>query len=380
MSDPASPVNPLTPVTLLTGFLGSGKTTLLNRLLQSPALQDTAVLINEFGEVPIDHLLVRAASDNITVLANGCICCSVAGDMVNALRDLYFKRSKGEVPHFRRVVIETTGLADPAPIMHTLIEMPLVAARYTLSGIVTTIDAVHGEQQLNTHPESLKQIAVADRIVITKSDLASADTLAALRTRLCNINPGAVLLEAVLGDINPDFLFDTGLYQADGKMPDVRKWLNAEAYRPLLTGNRNTAVPYLTNHPTNRPTPNRPTPSRHDERFTTFCVRYAQPIDWDELVNALEMIQAMRGDHLLRIKGIINVANESQPRVLHVVQHTIYPSAKLSAWPDEDNHSRLVFIVKDLDSDFIVDALTDFLRQSPEKLPPANFQTTALPA
>lgn len=367
--------NPLTPVTLLTGFLGSGKTTLLNRLLQSPDLHDTAVLINEYGEVPIDHLLVRAASDNITVLANGCICCSVAGDMVNALRDLYFKRSKGEVPHFRRVVIETTGLADPAPIMHTLIEMPLVAARYTLSGIITTIDVVHGEQQLNTHTESLKQIAVADRIVITKADLASPDTLAALRTRLAKINPGAKLFEAVLGNINPDHLFDTGLYQADDKTPDVRKWLNAEAYRPLAAGNRSQTQARPVNHAVNRAAP-----LRHDERFATFCVRYTQPVIWDELVHALEMIQAMRGDNLLRVKGIINVANENQPRVIHVVQHTIYPSAKLSTWPDEDHDSRLVFIVKDLDADFVVDALADFLQQTPDNLASANIQTAAVPA
>ncbi len=160
----------LTPVTLLTGYLGSGKTTLLNRVLRDPAFADCAVLVNEFGAVPIDHLLVRESSENIVVMANGCVCCSVAGDLVQALRDLYFKRAAGEIPAFRRAVIETTGLADPAPILHTLIEMPVVAARYALSGVVTTVDAEHGMATLDRHRESVKQAAVADRIVITKTD------------------------------------------------------------------------------------------------------------------------------------------------------------------------------------------------------------------
>ena len=182
----------ITPVTLLTGFLGSGKTTLLNRLLTNPTLVDTAVLINEFGAVPIDHLLVREASGDLVVMANGCICCSVAGDMVTALRDLYFKRANGEIPYFRRVIIETTGLADPAPIMHTLIEMPLVAARYSLSGIVTTVDATHGEAELDQHFEAVKQVAVADRIVMTKTDLATVSQRAALHARMLLARPSPI--------------------------------------------------------------------------------------------------------------------------------------------------------------------------------------------
>ncbi len=343
---PPSTSSPLTPVTLLTGFLGSGKTTLLNRLLASPALHDTAVLINEYGETPIDHLLVRASSDNITVLANGCVCCSVAGDMVNALRDLYFKRSKGEIPAFRRVVIETTGLADPAPILHTLLEMPLVVARYVLSGIVTTVDATHGLAQLETHAESAKQAAVADRLVITKCDLASAETIHTLRTRLAKLNPGATLIEAVHGAVNPESIFDTGLYQPGNKTPDVAKWLRAEAYRPLLPRGATT-------------------PPRHDERIAAFCVRYGQPVVWDELIDALEMLQAVRADHLLRIKGIVNVAGEPQPRVIHAVQHTLYPAAKLPSWPDNDHSTRLVFIVKDLDPAFIHDTLAACFSTTP---------------
>jgi G3E family GTPase len=344
----------ITPVSILTGFLGSGKTTLLNRLLQSPELRDTAVLINEYGEIAIDHLLVRESSDNITVLANGCVCCSVAGDMVKALRDLYFKRANHEVPNFQRVIIETTGLADPAPIMHTLIEMPLVAARYALSGIITTIDATHGAAQLDTQAESVKQAAVADRIVITKTDIASTETIAALRERLVRLNPSATIIESTMGNVDATKLFDTGLYQPNQKTPDVVNWLRAESYRPVLS--------------TSLPRSKQSTPKqKHDERIASFCVRYAEPIVWDELINVIEMIQSMRGDQLLRMKGIVNVAGvavgKNKPRVIHAVQHTIYPAATLDAWPDNDHTTRLVFIVKDLDPAFIDECLKTYIQQ-----------------
>jgi G3E family GTPase len=353
----------ITPVTLLTGYLGSGKTTLLNQLLRSPALRDTAVLINEYGEVAIDHLLTRSVSGNITVLANGCVCCSVAGEMVSALRDLYFKRAKGEVPHFSRVIIETTGLADPAPIMHTLIEMPLVAARYTLSGVVTTVDATYGEAQLNANEEAVKQAAVADRIVLTKVDLASSETIAKLKTRLNNLNPGATIVESVMGDVDAAALFNTGVYQTKQKTLDVNKWLNAEAYRQV---NVNQTLPQLS---TASAKPNRP---RHDERINAFCVRYDEPIDWDSLINVLEMMQSLRGAQMLRVKGIVNVAGASRPRVIHVVEHTIYPAANLVAWPDNDLSTRLVFIVRDLDEAFIVGSLKTFIQRASSSISGSN--------
>ena len=340
---------PATPVTLLTGFLGSGKTTLLNHILHSPGVPETAVLINEFGEVSIDHLLVREASDDIVVMKNGCVCCSVAGDMVKALRDLYFKRSKGETPKFTRVIIETTGLADPAPIMHTLIELPVIAARYVLSGVVTTIDAAHGDRQLDDHPEAVKQAAVADRIIITKTDLVDAHTLAALRQRLAVLNPGAVVIDAAHGTVPFAQLFDTGLYQTANKTADVRQWLNAEAYRPRAAG---ASVLGGTSS----------SPLRHDERISSICVQYEEAVDWDRLIDVIEMLQAMRGDHLLRIKGIVNVEGETRPRALHGVQHTLYPAASLPAWPDDDHSTRLVFIVRDLDTNFIRTSLDQFLQ------------------
>ena len=342
----------ITPVTLLTGFLGSGKTTLLNRLLTHPALSDTAVLINEFGAVPIDHLLVREASGDLVVMANGCICCSVAGDMVNALRDLYFKRANGEIPYFRRVIIETAGLADPAPIMHTLIEMPLVAARYSLSGIVTTVDATHGDAELDQHFEAVKQVAVADRIVMTKTDLATAAQLTALHARLHNLNPGAAIFEAVAGEIDPNNLLDTGLYQPGAKIPDVEKWLRSEAYRPIRS-NRYTGLPN-----TRRTTPETP---RHDDHIHSFAIIYDQPLVWQDLIDALEVLTSLRGDELLRVKGIVNVMDEAAPRAIHVVQHTIYPPARLPAWPDDDRRTRIVFIVRDLSAQFITDTLDGFI-------------------
>ena len=347
----------ITPVTLLTGFLGSGKTTLLNRLLKHASMFDTAVLINEFGAVSIDHLLVREASGNVMVMSNGCICCSVAGDMVTALRDLYFKRANGEVPNFRRVVIETTGLADPAPIMHTLIEMPLVAARYSLAGIVTTVDATHGEAQLDTHFESVKQAAVADRIVITKTDLVTPEKMAALTNRLKALNPGARLLEAVAGDIDPDLLFDTGLYQPGAKTPDVQSWLRAEAYRQVLPSGFSPGRSQAA--------------ARHDERIRAFAITFDQPIVWQGLVDALDTLTNLRGNEMLRIKGIVNIAGEALPRAIHAVQHTIYPVARLPAWPDADHRTRLVFIVRDVDETFVRDTVNSFVRRAQTEVLPA---------
>ena len=353
----------ITPVTLLTGYLGSGKTTLLNQLLQAPQLRDTAVLINEYGEVSIDHLLVRAVSGNISVLANGCVCCSVAGELVGALRDLYFKRASGEVPYFRRVIIETTGLADPAPIMYTLIEMPLIAARYQLSGVISTVDATHGDTQLDAYSEAVKQAAVADRIVLTKVDLASTLEIARLKTRLAQLNPGATIVESVMGDTDAAALFNTGLYQPKQKTQDVRTWLNAEAYRQV----RPTQVlPRLSQRHAQVDRP------RHDERINAFCVRYDEPIEWESLINVLEMMQSVRGAHMLRVKGIVNVAGEAKPRVIHVVEHTIYPVANLAAWPDSDHSTRLVFIVRDLDEAFVLDSLKAFIQQHRSSINAAN--------
>jgi G3E family GTPase len=329
----------VTPVTLLTGFLGSGKTTLLNRLVAHPAAGDCAVIVNEFGPVAIDHALVRTASENIVLLPSGCICCQVAGDLVQAMRDLYFKRAAGEVPDFRRVIIETTGLADPAPLARTLIELPLVAARYSLAGIVTTVDGTHGLAQLDAHPEAVKQAAVADRLVVTKSDLASAAQLEALEERLAALNPGALRLRSANGDADPARLLDTGLYQGAGRLANPGSWLNAGAYRhvgdPLGAG--------------------------HDPRVRAFAWFAEAPVDWPAFEDGLATLLELAGERILRLKGLVNCVGGEGPVAVHAVQHTLYPPARLPQWPDADRRTRLVFIVRDLEESFVAHTLNSFV-------------------
>lgn len=329
----------LTPVTILTGFLGSGKTTLLNRLVRHPAAGDCAVIVNEFGPVAIDHALVRTASENVVLLPSGCVCCQVAGDLVQAMRDLYYRRAAGEVPEFRRAIVETTGMADPAPLARTLVELPLVAARYSLSGIVTTVDGVHGMGELDRHPEAAKQAAVADRLVVTKADLAAPAALAALEARLAAINPGAPVLRSANGDADPERLLDTGLFRGAGRLGDAGSWLNAGAYRHAGAPQR----------------------AAHDPHIAAFAWYAESPVPWAVLEDALATLLEMAGERILRVKGLANVAGEPGPVALHAVQHTLYPPARLPAWPDADRRTRLVFIVRDLEEAFVAQTLDSFV-------------------
>ncbi len=321
------------PLSVITGFLGSGKTTLLNRLLAHPDMGETAVLINEFGEVALDHLLVRQVSEDVVLLSSGCLCCSVRGDLVDALRDLFLKRVHGEVPEFRRAVIETTGLADPAPIIHTLMTDPLIGARYRLDGIVTTIDAVFGAGQLSAHAEAVKQAAVADRLVLSKTDIATTAAIAELRRRLRSLNPGAPMVLSADGAVGPEDLFGCGLFDALGKIPDVQRWLNAEAY-----GHHHHHAMDV---------------NRHDDRISAFCLTIDKPVAWQGLVTWLEMLLATHGESLLRLKGILNVAGQEKPVAIHGVQHVFHPPVTLPAWPDEERRSRLVFITRDMGRDAV---------------------------
>jgi G3E family GTPase len=316
------------PVFVLTGFLGSGKTTLLKSLLADPDMQDTAVIVNEFGEVGLDHLLVREVTDEIVLLGSGCVCCTVRDDLVSTLRELHALRETGGITRFSRVVVETTGLADPAPILTTLMEGRGLDGRYALSGLVATVDATFGAGQLDTHEEARKQAALAERLILTKTDLASAAAREALRDRLHALNPGARLVEST-----PQTLPGAGLLLGLEKVHDrfaptaVREWVNAEAYVPVRAPDR--------------------TP-RHDERIATFCIRIAEPLGWEAAIEWLELLLASRGESVLRMKGLLHVAGKGGPLVMQGVQHILYPPVELAQWPDSDRSTRLVFITRDL--------------------------------
>ena len=326
------------PVTLLTGFLGSGKTTLLNKLLGSTELKDCAVLINEFGETAIDHLLVRKISEQMVVLDSGCLCCAVLGDLVTGLRDLFRKRVTGEVPEFKRVIIETSGLADPAPIIHTLMSDVVLTARYRLDGVVCTVDAVNGAHSLDHHRESVKQVAMADRLLLTKTDLAEAPELARLKQRLALLNPSARLLTASFGEVDVTEILNCGLFDGSNRTPDVKNWLNEEAIAAKEADcGPGCATPHHHHHH-----------DRHDDHVSSFVLRFDQPLSWEPLALALEVLMEMRGENLLRVKGIVNVEESETPLVIHGVQHLFHPPVQLPAWPDEDRGTRIVFITRDL--------------------------------
>ena len=324
-----------TPVTVLTGFLGAGKTTLLNHLLQQPELAGAAVLVNEFGEIGLDHLLVEKIDDSTVLLNAGCLCCTVRGDLARVLREMLPRARRGDIS---RIVIETTGLADPVPILATLMTDPVVTSAYRLDGIVTVVDAVNGAEHLDSQDEAVRQVAVADRIIISKADLA--DT-AALRDRLHALNPGASIIEVACGKVDPGFVLRAGLFNLAAKIPDVAEWLNVAA---VETDHRH-------HHD----------PNRHDARISAFCVTLPDPLDWPGLSMWLEMLVASRGENLLRVKGILNLKGHDRPVAIHAVRHLMHPPAKLAAWPEGDPRtSRIVFITRDLPRAVIEDGLLAF--------------------
>ena len=295
-----------------------------------------AVVINEFGAVGIDNALVAASSESVTLLANGCLCCTVRTDLQETLRELFAQRRAGAVIDFDRVVVETTGLADPAPVIQTFAADTLLAAQYRLDGVVTLVDAVNGAGQLDAQPEAVKQAAVADRLVLTKTDLAGADEVAALRERLRALNPRAEVAAAVQGEIDPAFFLDIGLRTARADGVQLERWLGAsgsaegEAYlgTRLATGT-------------------------HDRAIRSFVLWLDRPLSWQTFSAAMELLTSMRGPDLLRVKGLVNVEGERGPVVVQGVQHIFHPPTTLDAWPGEDRRSRLVFITRNISQDAV---------------------------
>lgn len=326
-----------TPVSIITGFLGSGKTTLLNHLLQHPQMAGSAVIVNEFGEIGLDHLLIATPNENTVLLSSGCICCTVRGDLVDTLRDLDSRRRNGEVPAFDNVLIETTGLADPVPIIQTVVTDDLLATRFRLDSVITLVDGVNGMQQLDRQFEAVKQAAVADRLLLTKTDLASPDAVDELQQRLLQLNPAAQIHRVLHGRIAPQYLCGSGLaVKADHA--DIRRWLREDAYGDAQTPVRRHA---------------------HDDHIRSFCVRLEQAVSAAGLTAWLTALASLRGARLLRVKGLLNV--DGQPVAVHAVQTLIHEPLTLACWPDDERCSRLVFIVRDMTRADIEDTL-DVLR------------------
>jgi G3E family GTPase len=338
----------LIPVTVLTGFLGAGKTTLLNRLLKHPEMAGSAVLINEFGEIGLDHLLVEKLDADTVLLNAGCLCCTIRGDLQRALRDLALRAEAGH--EIRRVLIETTGLADPAPILQTLMSDPVALRSFRLDGVVTVVDAVLGTTTLDSQIEAVKQAAVADRLIISKTDIVQADKVKALEARLHALNPGAPIRRVVAGDVAPDFLFGAGGFDPSAKIADVAAWLVAEAaHHHHHHGHHHD-------------------PNRHDARIHAFGLTFAEPLPWEGVASWLEMLAITRGASILRVKGILNLQGEDRPVVLHGVQHVFHPPERLPAWPaGHDRQSRLVFILRDLDRAVVEEGLAAFLQAARDK-------------
>jgi G3E family GTPase len=338
------------PVTLLTGFLGSGKTSLLNSWLKSPELSDAAVIVNEFGEVGIDHALIASSSDNTIELSTGCLCCTVSGDLVDTLRDLIVRRERGEVRQFNRVIIETTGLADPVPVIQALMTFP-VARRYRLNEVVTTVDVVNGSATLDQHPEAVKQVAVADQIILTKSDLLPNETAI---TRVREINRGAGLHPSALDRMPSHGALGTvDVFDPETKGADVARWLNAEAHE------HTHEHAHRHSHDVNR----------HNAEISSFTFSFDEPLHWEHVANWLDALVLGHGPDLLRVKGILNVVGRERPIVVHAVQSLFHPPVELPSWPSNARRSQIVFITRNLDRAYVAEVLATIRQRNPTQIP-----------
>jgi G3E family GTPase len=352
---PARTPPPPIPLTVLTGFLGAGKTSLLNRLLAAPELSDTLVLINEFGEIGLDHLFIESVDGDMIEMSSGCVCCTIRGELVGTLEDLLRRRDNGRIKPFRRVILETTGLADPAPVLHTIMYHPYLTLRYRLDGVVALVDAVNGEATLDAHEEAVKQAAVADRIVLSKTDLPEGAARApALSGRLRRLNPGARLLDAASGEATAAALLDCGLYDPAGKTPRVREWLNAEAVAAAQSARHANGHGSGHEHSHDHHHDHVHDVNRHDDRIRAFCLASETALTPATFDIFLDLLRHTHGPRLLRVKGIVALTDDAErPVVIHGVQHLFHPPHRLATWPDADRRTRIVFIVKDLDEKFV---------------------------
>jgi len=352
------------PVSVLTGFLGAGKTTLLNRLLKDPTLTDTAVIINEFGEIGIDHLLVEQSGDGIIELSDGCLCCTIRGELVDTLADLMDRMQTGKIQPLKRIVIETTGLADPAPVLQAVMGNPILSQSFSLDGVITVVDAVNGLSTLANHPEAVKQVAVADRVLISKTSLADAETLAAIRREIAALNPRAAVADVdTPGLAGPDLLAN-GLYDPGSKIPDVRRWLHEEAHghHHHHEHDHHDHGHHHHGHDHDDHHQHAHDVTRHDATIRSFSIVHDRPVDPMALEMFIDLLRSAHGEKLLRMKGIVLMSNSPErPLVLQGVQSVFHPPERLAAWPDpDDRRTRLVLITRDLPEAFVRDLFDAF--------------------
>ena len=342
------------PVSVLTGFLGSGKTTVLNRLLRDPAMARAMVIVNEFGEIGIDHDLVESATDDMVLLQSGCLCCTVRSDLIETIQALLLKRERSEIAEFDKVVIETTGLADPAPILQALMTDPGVTKSLRLDGVIATVDAAAGEATLDRHMEAVKQVAVADRLLLTKTDLVEQHQCRAIERRLRALNPAAPVFHTMDGEVDPHRLFDVGLYNPATKSLDAQRWLDDEIYTSASqqehAGHGHQAADV----------------NRHDSYINAVCMVVDEPIPGEALDRWLGSLFLLKGPDLLRFKAIVNVAELPGPMIIHGIQHVIHPPQMLKRWPSDDRRTRMVFITHDIDEHVLRDSLKQFIGEAVE--------------